>query len=343
VGQRAIYDERYAGPGYDERSAVPVLTAEATALREAMRRALESVPAAGPVTVLDFAFGTGRVTNDFAKGYSDEFRSAGRGLRIVAYDVSSVGLEKAARSLVKQYDFTETETLKFDPAAENGYHAGTVGRIHEGVTVEVSFVHGSEADDARSVRAVIQAANDGAAFSMTTSWYSGLSHIPTAAGRASFFAMLNAVTDRRGELLVAPSVSGDLVDLQAEWAERLRRGETGDHPVEQPGDVIYETELAQQNFYHVFGTDLADLLEACRGPGQQTWLEAIRMPGPEFRSVQEELENHRRVVEFNDQMRHRPWRPEDYCRVHTAVAIRSGHGPKAGSAPAGPSPAAEGR
>jgi len=331
LGQRAIYDERYAGPGYDGRSAVPVLTAEATVLRQAMRRALESMPAAGPVTVLDFAFGTGRVTNDLANRFPDEFRSAGRGLRIVAYDVSSVGLAKAAWSLVKQYDFSETDTLGFNAAAESGYIAGAVGRLHEGVTVEVLFVHGSEADDATSVEAIVRKANRGQPFSVTTSWYSGLSHIPTAARRASFFAMLNAVTDPRGELLVAPSVSGDLVELQAEWADRLRRGETGGHPIEQPGDVIYETELSQQNFYHIFGTDLAELLEAHREPGQQTWLEAIRMPGPEFRSAEEELDNHRRVVEFNDQMRHQPWQPEDYCLVHTAVAIRSGHRRAAGS------------
>ena len=328
--QRAIYDERYVGTGYDCRSAVRVLTAEATALRQAAGRALDSLPESDPLSLFDFGYGTGRVTNDFAVSYPTRFRHSGRNLRVIAYDISAVGLHKAAMSLIKEHGFDQAEPLSFENAADAGYVAGSICRLSDGIAVTVVFVHGNEHEGPETVRTLIEKANDGRPTAITTSWYSALAHIPLAAERATFFAMLSTITDARGELLIAPSVTGDLVELQAEWAERLRRGDIGDYPIELPGDVIYETELAQKNFYHIFETDLADLLEANRAPGQQAWLEAIRLPDPEFASVAAEQANFRRVQEFNHRVGRRPWRPEEYRQVHTAVAIRSGH-PDAGT------------
>lgn len=325
VQQRGIYDERYRGRAYDERSSVRVLTAEHVALQQAVERALGSLPGREVLSLLDFAYGTGRVTNEFAVGYPARPGGDGRGLRVVAYDVSAVGLSKAATDLVKTQGFDVTEPLTFDREATGVYVAGSISRLTDGVTVSVVFVHGTEAAPADEVRAVLEKANVGEAFAVTTSWYSGISHIPTAARRAEFFRLLGAVTDPLGELLVAPSVSGDLVDLQAEWAERLRRGDTDGYPIERPGDVVYETELGQPNFYHVFGTDLAELLAATCGPGQRMWLEALRMPDDEFTSRPAELDNYRRAREFNARIGRRPWRPEDYRQVHTALAVRSGH------------------
>ncbi|MDY7086175.1 MAG: hypothetical protein SYR96_13825 [Actinomycetota bacterium] len=321
--QRVIYDERYLGRGYDERSAVRVLTAERQALHDAVVRARESIPTSGALSLLDFAYGTGRVTNEFAVGWPGSgFEGS---LRVVAYDVSAVGLEKAAAELTERHRFTVAGRLSFDPYAREGYIAGSVAQVHDERAVSVVFVHGNEGASVGDVRTLLQKANDGQPFAVTTSWYSGIAHIPTASRREGFFRMLGELTDTRGEVLVAPSVSGDLVELQAEWAARLAAGQVGDHPIERPGDVMYETELGQQNFYHVFGTDLADLLTAISGPGQQTWIEAIRMPDEEFESEEAERDNYRRVLAFNDLVRHRPWSPEDYEQVHTALAVRSGH------------------
>ncbi|MFC7529396.1 hypothetical protein [Actinoplanes sp. GCM10030250] len=339
--QREIYDERYLGTGYDERSSVRVLTAEASALRCAVQRAVESLPDSTALSLLDFGYGTGRVTNTFAAEYPVELGAIRRDLRVVAYDVSSVGLRKATTELVKRHGFDVTHPLDFHPGATEGYIAGSVSRLTEGCTVTVTFVHGTERADPDEVRTLVEKANDGQPFALTTSWYSALAHIPTAARRAAYFQMLDAVTDSRGELLIAPSVSGDLVQLQAEWTNRLRAGDVGEYPIEQPGDVIYETEIGQKNFYHVFGADLAGLLDSIGGPGRYTWMEAIRMPDPEFDSKAAELDNYRRVREFNERLGRQRWQAEEYLQVHTALAVRSGNphggaGALAGSATMGP-------
>jgi hypothetical protein len=325
VDQRSVYDQRYAGSGYEERSAIPVLTAEMEVLNRAVHRAMASLPPERDLlTLLDFGYGTGRVTNDFAHSFVESFGSYRRSLHVVAYDVSAVGLKKAIHSLIKDRNFDEIELPQFDQDAAIGYIAGSVRRISDGLTVTVTFVHGSEGDDSMAMTKLLTRANSGQPFTMTTSWYSGLAHIPTADRRAAFFGALNRLTDPNGELLIAASVLGDLVALQSEWNERLRHGDVGHWPIELPGDVVYETELQQKNFYHVFGTDFGDLLEENRTSPQQAWREAVRFPDPEFQSKAEELENYRKVLEFNLKIRRRAWRTEDYQRVHTAVAIRSG-------------------
>jgi hypothetical protein len=324
VDQRSIYDLRYSGAGYDERSAVRVLTAETVALRTAVHRAAESIPGSSVISLFDFGYGTGRVTNDFAVKFSRLFGDLDRDLHVIAYDVSAVGLRKAARWLTKDHGFDVFQDLTFDMVADHGYVAGSTRRMFDNTTVTVTFIHGSQQEDCESVRDLILKANGGSPVSLTTSWYSALAHIPGKATRAAFFRMLSEVTDPRGELLVAPSVSGDLVELQEYWKEKRLAGDIAGYPIEVDGDVIYRTELSQENFWHVFGPDLWELLAASLRPGQRAWLEAIRLPGEEFRSRQEEQANYRRTRAFNRRMADRLWTAEDFREVHTAIAIRSG-------------------
>ncbi|WP_305782529.1 class I SAM-dependent methyltransferase [Symbioplanes lichenis] len=327
--QRAIYDLRYCGDGYDARSAVRVLTAEAVALDRAVGRALSSLSGQGPVTLFDFGYGTGRVTNEFLVEFPRTFADAGRDLRVIAYDVSAQGLRKAARSLADDHGF-HLGDLVFSDAAVEGYVAGSAGREDGGTRVSVTFVHGSEGEGSDAVQKLILRANDDVPVMVTTSWYSAIAHMPGAEVRASFFRMLSEVTDPRGELLVAPSVSGDLPELQEFWTKKRLAGEAGGLPIEMDGDVIYRTELEQDNYCHVFGPDLWELLEAVTQPGQHAWLEAIRLPDEEFRSRAEEQDNYRRLRAFNQEVGRRRWTADDYRRVHTAAAIRSGSPAAAG-------------
>jgi SAM-dependent methyltransferase len=314
--QRAIYDARYRRSGYDNRSAVRVLTAEADAIRAASRRALASCPDAAELSMFDFGYGTGRVVNEFA----DEYPRVcdGRPLRVVAYDVSSVGLAKAAERLVAGNGF-RTTGLTWRPLADRGYVAGSVTRDD----VTIVFVHGSETDSAEQVRDLVLGANDGRPYLVTSSWYGGLGHVFGRHRRRELFEVLGEVTHPDGDLVVAVSGTADLVEDQAYWASRLAAGTTGGEPVEVPGDVLYETELGQRNYYHVFGTDLADYLREITGPGQRWWVEGIRLPDEEFASRAEEQANYRRVVAFNRAKGDAPWGPEDYRRLHTVAGFRS--------------------
>lgn len=324
MNQRSIYDLRYSDGGYDVRSAVRVLTTEADALRSAALRAADSVGDAVTLAIFDFGYGTGRVTNEFALAFPADLGGRGLDLHVIAYDVSAAGLNKAALKLTKDHGFGIRRDLGFDTTADRGYVAGSIQRMIENATVTITFVHGNEAEDSNAVRDLIRRVQGGAGVSLTTSWYSALSHIPGSAARASFFRMLSDVTDPRGELLVAPSVSGDLVDLQEYWRKRRLADDVAGYPIEADGDVIYETELSQSNFWHVFGEDLWELLAANVEPDQTAWLEAIRLPGDEFESAAEEQANCRHTRAFNRRMGRRRWQPEDYRQVHTAVAIRSG-------------------
>ena len=86
---------------------------------------------------------------------------------------------------------------------------------------------------------------------------------------------------------------------------------------------MYETELGQQNFAHVFGEDLGDMVSANSTLARPGWLEAVRMPDQEFQTVDQELSNWRRVQEFNRRMHGRGWLSSDYWQVHTVAAILS--------------------
>ncbi|GAA3456257.1 hypothetical protein [Dactylosporangium matsuzakiense] len=323
VSQRKIYDERYAGSSYDTRSAVRVLPAETEALEAAAARAIATSDSAAAVSLLDFGYGTGRVTNEFALAFPARFGERARSLTVVAYDVSAVGLRKAAATLTAEHGFTPRRALRWHDDKDSGYIAGTLARSSRGVDVSVVFVHGHEREPVASVAGLLRDANARTPYLLTTSWYSGLGHVPGHDRRREYVRMLAAATADRGELLLAVATTGDLVDAQRTWAERLARGEVGRHPVRTAGDVMYRTELHQLNYWHLFATDLDDLLQDVCGPHHHARIEAIRLPDPEFTSTAEAQANHDRVRAFNDTVAGRAWTAADYAAVHTAVAIRS--------------------
>lgn len=305
--QREIYDLRYSGDGYDTRSAIPVLTAERGLLLRATEYATERIP--GPLTLLDFGYGTGRVTNEFIRQYIGD-------LRVVAYDVSMTGLLKGARHL-QDHGFVLASSFAagFDLYGQYLCELSRAG-------VSVSFFHGQESDDPAHVSQLLQSAVRGT-FGVVSSWYSALTHIPGAYRRAAFFDMLADLTHPAGELVVTASALGDLVAAQAYWRECLQAGLRVPPEIQGPGDVMYETELGQQNFAHVFGEDLGDMVSANSTLARPGWLEAVRMPDQEFQTVDQELSNWRRVQEFNRRMHGRGWLSSDYRQVHTVAAILS--------------------
>ena len=94
-----------------------------------------------------------------------------------------------------------------------------------------------------------------------------------------------------------------------------------------PGDVIYETELEQQNFYHVFSTDLNEHMKAITTGDRYWWIEGIRCPDEEFDSQEAEQANYRRVREANKDKQQRLWDVPDYREFHSVAALRSGTKP----------------
>jgi hypothetical protein len=121
---------------------------------------------------------------------------------------------------------------------------------------------------------------------------------------------------------LAVSATGDLAELQPEWSKKLKRGEIGDFPVEMAGDVVYDTELGQPNFYHVFGTELNEYMSAI-SEGRHWWVEGIRYPGEEFASEEAEQANYELVRKANEAKRNRDWDEADYREFHTVAARRS--------------------
>ena len=146
LSQRAIYDKRYTAGHYDHRSAIHVLTAEREALAGAMDRALKSNPDVEVINVFDFGYGTGRVTNELARSYPLEYAAAGKNLRIVAFDVSSVGLRKAREALCA-LGFSPEDGLEWQEDEVGGRILGTVRKTDAGLTVSIVFVHGREDQD----------------------------------------------------------------------------------------------------------------------------------------------------------------------------------------------------
>jgi SAM-dependent methyltransferase len=321
--QRQIYDERFRGDEYDSRSTIRVLTAESEALEAAVARATSSVPR-GPVSVMDFGYGTGRVTNEFVDAYLAGGAAGGRDLHVFAYDVSSVGLARAAQRLQADQGFVVTGEPSWRQDADETYVAATLERVEPHAGARVVLIHATEAGSADQMRDVVVALNGGTPVLLTTSWYSGLGHIPGRSHRQAVVSALGEMTDPRGELLLAVSSTGDLVEAQEYWDGVRERG--GPHPpiLADTGDVLYETELGQENYWHLFGEDLLDHVRAVTGEGQRCWVEGIRVPGDEFTSVQEEQANLRAVQELNRTLAGRTWTDEDYRRFHTILAVRSG-------------------
>ena len=232
VSQREIYDERYDVGDYDRRSHVHVLAAEREALCHAVARAIASDPDARTISLFDFGYGTGRVTNEFIEKFVAKY-GAGRDLRVIAYDVSSAGLQKACGRLCSA-DFVPDGPMTWNPAATTGYIAGSISKTMSGVTITVVFVHGHEDQHPKVMRALALQANGGRRCLVTTSWYSGIGHIPGNRLRREYFRQLGRLTARRGEMVISVSATGDLTELQPEFAERLKTGQTDGFPLSEP-------------------------------------------------------------------------------------------------------------
>jgi hypothetical protein len=321
LSQRSIYDERYSAGLYEDRS-VPVLTAERDALSNAMRRAVTSRPFAQRISLFDFGYGTGRFINDWIEGRAREHLSGRQELRVVAYDVSSVGLRKAHEAL-RLVGYEPTGPIAWESEAVDGYIAGAIRKREAGHAVTVVFVHGCESQPPDVMRELALAANDGDRYLLTTCLYGGLGHVPGDDLRREYFRQLSGLTSPLGEIVLCLSSTGDLVEVQPEWAERLATGDTGGFPIEQPGDVVYRTELNQPNYYHVFGTELNDYMKSITVAGQRWWIEGIRYPGEEFESLEAEQANYLLVRQANERKRGRVWNADDYQEFHSIVAFRS--------------------
>jgi hypothetical protein len=208
VSQEVIYDARYRRGLYDQRSAVPVLTAEWEAFGGALARADRSGPGGEPLTILDWGYGTGRITNDVVitypyVQYDNGLKTFDRDLLVVAFDVSSVGLHHAAAAL-RAHEFRGADL------SGAGGVLGELTRIRHGRTVTVRFVHGGEdAAPATTERLLLSA---GGPYLATVSWYSALGHIPGEQARVAALTLLGRVTDPRGELILSVSALGDLVE-----------------------------------------------------------------------------------------------------------------------------------
>lgn len=333
VSQRAIYDERYQAGHYDRRSYVHVLAAEREALRRAVSRAVLSNPQARTISLFDFGYGTGRVVNEFIGSYVRQPAAPGRDLQVVAYDVSSAGLMKAYGTLCSN-GFEPDGPVEWKPDDTAGYIAGRVRRTTARVTITVVFVHGHEGQPPTVMRRLARNANGGQRYLVTTSWYSGIGHIPGHRLRSAYFRQLGKLTSRRGEMVMSVSATGDLVELQPEFSERLKNGNTDGFPIEAPGDLVYETELGQSNFYHVFSTDLNDHMKVITSWRQHWWVEGIRYPDEEFTRRNDERTNYQRVLNANYDKRYRTWAAEDYREFHTVAAFRSARLPQPQKPPA---------
>ncbi|MDQ1293218.1 MAG: hypothetical protein QG608_1099 [Actinomycetota bacterium] len=338
--QRSIYDRRYSEDGYDNRSAVRVLRAEEQALRSSALRALRRCTGEW-FTILDFGYGTGRVTNEFIEGYSSLCQEKGfrKNLRVIAYDVSSVGLQKAHRRLVEEQHFTPVHELEIKSDHSSGYVMGSVKKKANGIELQIILVHANEEESTQRMTELVLSVNGDRPVDLTTSWYSGIGHVTGHDRRESYFTALGRTTRSRGELLIAVSATGDLDQEQEEWDRRRDDRKILGMPVPDAGDVIYLTELDQKNYWHVFSDDLAELLKGICGRKQSFWLEAIRFPGEEFSSRDDERPNFEQVCEFNRKLncrkwprpylfprklRGRKWRSEHFRSCHTVAAIRSG-------------------
>jgi hypothetical protein len=328
LSQRSIYDERYSFGLYEDRS-VPVLTAERDALSNAMQRAVASHPFGQRISLFDFGYGTGRFINDWIEGRAREHLSGRQELRVVAYDVSSVGLRKAQEAL-RLAGYEPTGPIAWESEAVYGYIAGAIRKREAGLAVTVVFVHGCEGQPPDVMCELALAANDGDRYLLTTCLYGGLGHVPGDELRREYFRQLSALTLPLGEIILCLSSTGDLVEVQPEWAERRATGDTEGFPIEQPGDLVYYTERGQPNFYHVFGIELNDYMKSITAAGQRWWIEGIRYPGEEFESTEAEQANYHLVRQANERKRGRAWNADDYREFHSIAAFRSPASPANG-------------
>jgi hypothetical protein len=322
LSQRSIYDERYSRGSYDEsHPVVPILTAERDAIRGAVQRTLLSHPQPEYVSVFDFGYGNGRVINDWIQRQARTQLPA-HNLRVVAYDVSSAGLQRAYDKLCS-VGYESAAQPTWDSDAAHGYIAGSVSKGDTDASTTVVFVHGCEDEPPSVMRDLALAANHGNPYLLTTSWYSGLGHVPGDSLRREYFRQLSELTAPLGEIILCLSATGDLIEIQPQWSQRMAAGDTDGFPLERPGDLVYRTELEQENFLHIFGDELNDYMESITGTGQHWWVEGIRHPGNEFESREEEQTNYHGVREANKKKLGRVWNADDYREFHTVAAFRS--------------------
>lgn len=321
LSQREIYDRRYAEDGYDTRSVVSVLTAEAVALGSAAERATQANLGAGALSLLDYGYGTGRVTNEFALAYpySPEARED---LRVTAYDVSRVGLRKAIQRL-KLEGFVPEKSEEQTPSCSR--KLASLRKPINNTVVTFNFILGDEEAPPAAVQATLLEANNSEPYTITSSWYGSVSHTAGLLARQSLFKMLGSATAPDGEMVISVSSTGDLQEDQEIWASRLQQGDTQGFPIEMAGDVMYETEISGlMNYYHLFGIDFMDCMQqTLTHPDQACWVEAVRFPDEEFMTKAEEEANYKKVVRFNESKRGMVWEALDYSKLHTVVGFRS--------------------
>lgn len=322
LSQRSIYDARYRAGGYDHRSKVRVLRAEAKTLHAAVTRALRTNPDASEVSLFDFGYGTGRVTNEFLLSYHKAFGGFRKNLKVLAYDVSLVGLSRAADRLRAAHGFSFERDFEWQPDAENGYIAGSAHRQSGDLTVTVRFIHGSENNPPSEMRTLIEKANDGTQTLVTTSWYSGLAHVSTWADRDRYIRELGNLTQDTGEVILAVPATGDLRDGRQD-VDTIHR-QVLQYLLVSPQDALYETEIGQTNYCHLFGLDFNRHMQSITKERQRWWMQAIRFPDDEFMSPKAERRNYREVQRMNVKKRRRLWSADDFERCHTVAGIRSG-------------------
>ena len=86
---------------------------------------------------------------------------------------------------------------------------------------------------------------------------------------------------------------------------------------------MYDTELGQPNFYHVFGTELNEYMSASTRKKQHWWVEGKRYPGEEFGSQEAERANYELVCKANENKRARDQDQDGNREFHTVAARRS--------------------
>ena len=149
-----------------------------------------------------------------------------KNLLVVAYDVSSVGLKKSQEDL-RSAGFRPTERRVWEPEGTSKYIVGSVHKEEAGVSITVIFLHGSEDNPPQAMSQLAMAANCGERYLITTSWYSGLGHIPGEALRRDYFCQLDEITCPDGEIVLTVSGTGDLPELQEKWADKLAKRNRG--------------------------------------------------------------------------------------------------------------------
>ena len=81
----------------------------------------------GTISLFDFGYGTGRVTNEFVGSHVNRYSKLGKDLRVVAYDVSCAGLMKA-KEVLRSKGFTPDGPIAWKPEETAGYIAGRVSK-----------------------------------------------------------------------------------------------------------------------------------------------------------------------------------------------------------------------